>query len=38
MPDDVAKECVRFTFGWDTRRGDGAYAARRVLDTIEALR
>ena len=38
MPDDVANECVRFTFGWDTRSGDGPDAARRVLDTIEALR
>ena len=38
MPSDAAEQCVRFTFGWDTNRGDGAEAARRVLRTIKALR
>ncbi|MEN8238528.1 MAG: cysteine desulfurase family protein [Actinomycetota bacterium] len=38
MPADLAQRCVRFTFGWDTRPGDGANAARRVLETVEALR
>ena len=38
MSDDVAQRCVRFTFGWDSRPGDGVAAARSVLETIEALR
>jgi cysteine desulfurase len=38
MSDDVAKECVRFTFGWDTSPGDGVAAARQVLDIVRALR
>lgn len=38
MSDEAAAECVRFTFGWDTRPGDGAEAARRVLETITVLR
>jgi cysteine desulfurase len=38
MPADAAQQCVRFTFGWDTAPGDGVDAARRVLETIEALR
>jgi cysteine desulfurase len=38
MPDDVAQECVRFTFGWDTSPGDGAAAAGRVLEIVRALR
>jgi cysteine desulfurase len=38
MSDDAARECVRFTFGWDTRPGDGVIAARRVLESVAALR
>jgi len=38
MSDEAARRCVRFTFGWDTRPGDGAEAARRVLAMIGALR
>jgi cysteine desulfurase len=38
MPDEVAQQCVRFTFGWDARPGDGAEAALRVLRIVEALR
>ena len=38
MAPDVAEQCVRFTFGWDTRPGDGVRAARRVLEAIEVLR
>lgn len=38
MPADAAERCVRFTFGWDTKPGDGVEAARRVLTTIKALR
>ena len=38
MPDDVAQECVRFTFGWDTSPGAGAAAADQVIKTVRALR
>jgi cysteine desulfurase len=38
MRADAARECARFTFGWDTTQGQGAEAARRVLKTIESLR
>jgi len=38
MSAEAAQQCVRFTFGWDTRRGDGVRAAHRVLETVEALR
>jgi cysteine desulfurase len=38
MPDDVAQECVRFTFGWDTSPGIGVVAAGRVLETVRTLR
>jgi cysteine desulfurase len=32
-----AGECVRFTFGWDTRPGTGADAAKRVVRVLEDL-
>jgi cysteine desulfurase len=38
MPGDVAQECVRFTFGWDTSPGGGAAAADQVLKTVRVLR
>ena len=38
MPSDVARECVRFTFGWDTSHGAGATAADQVIETVRALR
>ena len=38
MPGDVAQECVRFTFGWDTSPGTGAAAADQVIETVRALR
>jgi cysteine desulfurase len=36
--DTAAGECIRFTFGWPTREGDGLLAARRVLDVIGGIR
>jgi len=33
-----ASECVRFTFGWDTRPQDGDTAAALVAATVGALR
>jgi cysteine desulfurase len=38
MSADAAQQCVRFTFGWDTVPGQGAEAARRVLEVVESLR
>lgn len=38
VDDQAARESVRFTFGWTTDPGDGAAAARRVIDCVEALR
>ena len=35
---DEARECLRFSFGWTTRPGDGDRAADIVLDAIEGLR
>jgi cysteine desulfurase len=32
-----ARECVRFSFGWTTRRQDGKAAALAVLDALEGL-
>ncbi len=38
MPAVVAAECVRFSFGWPTRPGDGAEAAHRVASVVKELR
>ncbi len=38
MTPEAAAECVRFSFGWVNEAGDGAEAARLVLDVIETLR
>ncbi len=35
---DAARECVRFTFGWDVEPGTGTRSAQIVLDTIKELR
>lgn len=35
MTDAEAAECVRFTFGWDTTRGDGRAAAHAVTAVLE---
>jgi cysteine desulfurase len=35
---DVAAACLRFSFGWTTRPGDGAAAARIVAGVVEDLR
>ena len=37
MSGQEASECVRFTFGWDTRSGDGVAAADAVADVLGAL-
>jgi cysteine desulfurase len=37
MTEAEARECVRFTFGWTTRVGDGAAAADIVASCAEAL-
>ena len=34
MSDTETKECVRFSFGWDTPQGEGWRAARTVLDVL----
>lgn len=36
--DAAARECLRFSFGWSTRPGEGREAARRVAEQAEALR
>ena len=33
-----ARECLRFSFGWTTRPGEGAAAARLAAEQAEALR
>jgi cysteine desulfurase len=38
MPVAEAAECVRFSFGWPSRDGDGAAAAHRVASVIKELR
>jgi len=38
MTDAAAAQCVRFSFGWDVKPGDGSTAALRVLETIGSLR
>lgn len=38
MDPEVASECVRFTFGWDTGSSDGIRAAGMVADVVESLR
>ena len=38
MTPDHAAECVRFTFGWNTRPADGETAAATVVAAVEALR
>jgi len=38
MAGNVAQECVRFTFGWDTSSGAGAAAADQVIETVRSLR
>ncbi len=38
MTPDEARECLRFSFGWTTRAGDGSAAARMVANQVEALR
>jgi cysteine desulfurase len=38
MTESEARECVRFTFGWTTRAGDGSAAADIVVSCVEALR
>jgi cysteine desulfurase len=37
MSSEVAAECVRFSFGWDTEPGGGQAAADAVADVIESL-
>jgi len=37
MDQREASECVRFTFGWDARTGDGSEAARVVADVVGVL-
>jgi cysteine desulfurase len=37
MTDDEASECVRFTFGWDVRPGDGRSAADTVAGIVKGL-
>lgn len=34
---DAARECLRFSFGWTTRPGDGEQAADLVKDALEGL-
>ena len=34
---DIARECLRFSFGWTTRPGDGERAADLVKDALEGL-
>lgn len=36
--DAAARECLRFSFGWSTRPGEGREAAGRVAEQAEALR
>ncbi len=38
MAEDVAAECVRFSFGWGQAASDGEVAAKAVADVVEALR
>ena len=38
MTPDLARECLRFSFGWSTAAGEGARAAARVAAEAEALR
>jgi cysteine desulfurase len=38
MSEDAARQCVRFTFGHTTTRGDGERGAALVADVVEALR
>ena len=38
MTPAAAAECVRFTFGWTTRRGDGDDAADAMASALEGLR
>ena len=38
MTPAVARECLRFSFGWSTPEGEGAAAARLVAREVEALR
>ena len=33
-----AGECVRFSFGWDAKPGDGMRAATAVADVVEVMR
>lgn len=35
--DEAARECIRFSFGWDTAQGDGWRAARAVIDVLGGL-
>ena len=38
MTPDAARECVRFTFGWDTPPGTGTVAGALVAAAVRALR
>ena len=38
MPADRARECVRFTFGWDSKPDDASAAAALVVAAVRALR
>ncbi len=38
MAPDQARECLRISFGWTTRPGDGAKAAKFLLDAVAGLR
>lgn len=38
MAPGAAAECVRFSFGWDTRHEDGVAAAQQVVAAVGALR
>lgn len=38
MGPDAARQCVRFTFGWDTPPGSGTRAAESVVTAVRSLR
>jgi cysteine desulfurase len=38
MSADVARECLRVSFGWSTRPGDGQRAAQILLEAVEGMR
>ena len=38
MSAEVARECLRVSFGWSTRPGDGQRAAQILLEAVEGMR